>query len=194
MDTTRVYKDGLDRGGRITGGFCIIVVTETAVARKRLTCLGLLFVKPFPWKLAFYRTNGNFDVPCPVGDTKSQAFKLYKWVESLHSMFQSYRSGRQSGSLTEERIELLLNHGFQFRENWTGDLELFGLIYESILIMNKYQWCDLGEIPECYQGYLSEESPRNKKSSVRGKQRVLESMIGARVYNWQKAFVRGVKM
>ena len=49
--------------------------------------------------------------------SKSQAFKLYKWAESLHSMFQSYRSGRQSGSLTEERIELLLNHGFQFREN-----------------------------------------------------------------------------
>jgi len=67
--------------------------------------------------IAFHSTNGNFNVPCPVGDTKSQAFRLYRWVESLHNMYQSYKSGKQSGSLTEERIELLLNHGFQFRDS-----------------------------------------------------------------------------
>jgi len=71
----------------------------------------------FQLLLEFHRTHGHFDVPCPGGDKQSQAFRLYRWVSSLHAMYLSYRSGRRSGSLTEERIQLLLNHGFQFGVN-----------------------------------------------------------------------------
>ena len=72
--------------------------------------------------MAFYRINRSFDVPPPDGDKNSQAGRLHRWVESLHAMFHSYTIGRQSGSLTKERIELLLSHGFQFRSNGTEDV------------------------------------------------------------------------
>lgn len=38
------------------------------------------------------------------------------WVESLHNMYRSYQLGRKSGSLTEDRIMLLVQRGFEFRE------------------------------------------------------------------------------
>jgi len=64
--------------------------------------------------------NGHYDVQPPTTgqvDTKSDEFRLYKWVESLHSMYRSYKLGRMSGSLTEERILLLVKHGFAFRND-----------------------------------------------------------------------------
>ena len=74
-------------------------------------------------KTAFGRLNGHFNVPDPVEivgaagvDRKSNEFRLYKWVESLHGMYRSYRLGRKSGSLTEDRVNMLSKIGFQFRE------------------------------------------------------------------------------
>jgi len=70
--------------------------------------------------LEYGEINGHYDVPRPTGDaegsTTSPAYRLYKWVESLHSMHRSYTLGRQSGSLTEERVRLLVKHGFAFRD------------------------------------------------------------------------------
>ena len=36
--------------------------------------------------------------------------------DSLHAMHRSYRIGRQSGSLSEERISMLTDYGFEFRD------------------------------------------------------------------------------
>ena len=36
-------------------------------------------------------------------------------------MHRSYRMGRQSGSLSEERILMLTDHGFEFRDELLGD-------------------------------------------------------------------------
>ena len=41
--------------------------------------------------------------------------------DSLHAMHRSYRMGRQSGSLSEERISMLTDHGFKFRDELLGD-------------------------------------------------------------------------
>lgn len=80
--------------------------------------------------LEFGRMNGHFIVPNPRNsssnrdgkeedveqvDIKSDAYRLYKWVESLHVMYRSFKLGRQSGSLTDERVTLLRKHGFMFR-------------------------------------------------------------------------------
>ena len=73
----------------------------------------------------FGRINGHFDVPPPASsDTnengkgkKSDAHRLYKWVESLHAMYRSYKLGRQPGSLTDERVVLLIKNGFVFRND-----------------------------------------------------------------------------
>lgn len=68
--------------------------------------------------MEFGRVNGHFNVPCPAGenvDKKGDAHRLYKWVESLHGMYRSYKLGRQSGSLTDDRVVLLIKHGFVFR-------------------------------------------------------------------------------
>ena len=66
--------------------------------------------------MEFGRINGHFNVPCPVDvDKKGDAHRLYKWVESLHGMYRSYKLGRQSGSLTDDRVVLLIKHGFVFR-------------------------------------------------------------------------------
>jgi len=62
----------------------------------------------------------HYDVQHPVTgqvDTKSDEFRLYQWVESLHSMYRSYKLGRMSDSLTEERILLLGKHGFSFHND-----------------------------------------------------------------------------
>ena len=83
--------------------------------------------------MEYGRINEDFDVPCPVStttsleannevdgklvDRKSDAFRLYKWVESLHVMYRSYKLGRQSGSLSDERVVLLIKHGFVFRND-----------------------------------------------------------------------------
>jgi len=70
----------------------------------------------FEMMLAFGRLNGHFDVPTNSElDKKSDAHRLHKWVESLHDMYRSSQLGRQSGSLSDERVELLLSHGFVFR-------------------------------------------------------------------------------
>ncbi|KAL7531565.1 hypothetical protein ACHAXR_006126, partial [Thalassiosira sp. AJA248-18] len=82
----------------------------------------------FEMLIEFGRINGHFDVPCPgfsseetgggkLVDKKSDAYRLYKWVESLHGMYRSYKLGRQSGSLTDERVVLLIKHGFVFRNH-----------------------------------------------------------------------------
>ncbi|KAL7549721.1 hypothetical protein ACHAWF_012992 [Thalassiosira exigua] len=71
--------------------------------------------------MEFHRTNGHFNVPRPTSeggerlDRKSNAVRLYNWVQSLHSMYRSYKLGRKSGSLSEERVMLLLKHGFAFK-------------------------------------------------------------------------------
>ena len=66
--------------------------------------------------MEFDRINGHFDVPTGSEvDKKSDAHRLHKWVESLHDMYRSYKLGRQSGSLTDERVVLLIKHGFVFR-------------------------------------------------------------------------------
>jgi len=87
----------------------------------------------FEMLMEYGRINEDFDVPCPVStttsleanneengksvDRKSDAFRLYKWVESLHVMYRSYKLGRQSGSLSDERVVLLIKHGFVFRND-----------------------------------------------------------------------------
>lgn len=72
---------------------------------------------------AYGRLNGHFNVPDPADiagpagvDRKSNDFRLFKWVESLHGMYRSYRLGRKSGSLTEDRVNVLSKIGFPFRE------------------------------------------------------------------------------
>ncbi len=72
--------------------------------------------------MEFGRLNGHYDVPRlsnPSGevDRKLEEFCLHKWVQSLHGMYKSYKLGRQSGSLTDERVVLLIKHGFTFRED-----------------------------------------------------------------------------
>jgi hypothetical protein len=72
--------------------------------------------------MEFGRVNGNFDVRLSgatgeVDDKDSDAHRLYKWVESLHGMYRSYKLGRQSGSLTDDRVVLLIKQGFVFRND-----------------------------------------------------------------------------
>ena len=79
--------------------------------------------------MEFGRINGHYHLPNPSNsnaddglqqqptDKKSDAYRLYKWVESLHGMYRSYKLGRQSGSLSDERVVLLIKHGFVFRDN-----------------------------------------------------------------------------
>jgi len=70
--------------------------------------------------LEYGNTNGHYDVHCPTpeeGGAKSPGFRLYRWVESLHSMYRSYKLGRQAGSLTDDRVLLLIKHGFAFRND-----------------------------------------------------------------------------
>jgi len=74
----------------------------------------------FEMLMAFGRINGHYNVQAPAGDNvdlKSGEYRLYKWVESLHAMYRSYKLGRQSGSLSEERILLLIKQGFEFRND-----------------------------------------------------------------------------
>ena len=73
-------------------------------------------------QLEFGKIHGHYDVPRPVVTSEgsgynSPEYRLYKWVESLHSMYRSYKLGRQSGSLTDERVLLLVKHGFVFRND-----------------------------------------------------------------------------
>lgn len=71
----------------------------------------------FEMLIAFGRINGHYDVPCPTeADAKSTPRRLYRWVQSLHDMYRSYKLGRQSGSLTDERVVLLIKHGFVFKQ------------------------------------------------------------------------------
>merc|ERR1712194_875175 len=65
--------------------------------------------------LEFRRSNGHFIVPNPkttamearmeegdppaAVDAKSEEYRLYMWVNSLHRMYRQYTRGRQSGSL-----------------------------------------------------------------------------------------------
>eukprot|EP00571_Detonula_confervacea_P011465 CAMPEP_0172304340 /NCGR_PEP_ID=MMETSP1058-20130122/5760_1 /TAXON_ID=83371 /ORGANISM="Detonula confervacea, Strain CCMP 353" /LENGTH=560 /DNA_ID=CAMNT_0013015529 /DNA_START=54 /DNA_END=1733 /DNA_ORIENTATION=+ len=59
----------------------------------------------FEMLMEFGRINGNFDVPAGSEvDKKSDAHRLHKWVGSLHDMYRSYKLGRQSGSLSDERV------------------------------------------------------------------------------------------
>ena len=77
-------------------------------------------------QVEFGRQNGHYVVPNPLTDdipkaeraalVKSDEYRLYNWVESLHKMYRSYKLGRQSGSLTDERVVLLIKHGFLFRK------------------------------------------------------------------------------
>jgi hypothetical protein len=72
--------------------------------------------------MEFGRNNGHFDVPRPKGTEKndehmSEERKLYNWVESLHSQYRSYKLGRQAGSLTDDRVLLLVKQGFTFRNS-----------------------------------------------------------------------------
>lgn len=75
--------------------------------------------------LEYGKINGHYDVQCPtcfeesggVDFYRSAEFRFYRWVESLHSMYRSYKLGRQSGSLTHERVLLLIKHGFAFRND-----------------------------------------------------------------------------
>jgi len=76
----------------------------------------------FDLLMEFGRINGHFEVPANANeedgepiDRKSDAYRLHRWVESLHSMYRSYKLGRQSGSLNDERVLLLIKHGFVFR-------------------------------------------------------------------------------
>lgn len=78
----------------------------------------------FEFLTAFGTLNGHFDVPCPGGNKKSDAHRLYRWVESLHGMYRSYKVGRRSGSLTNERIQLLTELGFEFRNSLVAEVEM----------------------------------------------------------------------
>ncbi|KAL7546550.1 hypothetical protein ACHAWF_009911 [Thalassiosira exigua] len=83
--------------------------------------------KGFEMLMAFGNEHGHFDVPCPppefdeegkpLDGRKSDARRLYNWVESLHGMYRSYKLGRRSGSLTDERVVFLIKHGFVFRND-----------------------------------------------------------------------------
>ena len=68
--------------------------------------------------MEFGQLHGHYDIPRPGPEVGRQApeFRLYKWVESLHGMYRSYKMGRQSGSLTDERVVNLIKHGFTFRD------------------------------------------------------------------------------
>lgn len=70
--------------------------------------------------MAYEKINGNYDVKPPstgTADVKSGEYRLWRWVESLHTMYRSYKLGRKSGSLTEDRIMLLVQRGFEFRDD-----------------------------------------------------------------------------
>lgn len=84
-------------------------------------------------QMEFRRSHGHFNVPNPrtvateacteegdpsvAAEAKSEAYRLYKWVKSLHRMYRSYKLDRLSGSLTDERILLLVKHGFVFQND-----------------------------------------------------------------------------
>ena len=51
---------------------------------------------------------------------RSQAQRLYNWVNSLHRLYRQYQLGRKSGWLTNERILVLLKHGFEFQDDPTS--------------------------------------------------------------------------
>jgi len=71
----------------------------------------------FGMLMEFNRINGHFEVPSGAGlDKMSDERRLYKWVASVHDMYRSYKLGRQSGSLSDERVVLLVEHGFVFRD------------------------------------------------------------------------------
>mmetsp|Transcript_15208 Transcript_15208/g.33180 ORF Transcript_15208/g.33180 Transcript_15208/m.33180 type:complete len:108 (-) Transcript_15208:3-326(-) len=74
----------------------------------------------FELLMEYGRINGHYDVPIPGNaseevDRKSDEVRFYNWVQSLHGMYRSFKLGRKSGSLTDERIQLLMNYGFAFR-------------------------------------------------------------------------------
>merc|ERR1712194_670478 len=73
----------------------------------------------FEMLMAFEKINGHFNVERPDAgvDRKSDKYRFFNWVASLHSMYRSHRLGRQAGSLTDGRIFLLVNHGFSFRND-----------------------------------------------------------------------------
>ena len=87
-------------------------------------------------QLEFRRRNGHFKVPNPreaamkastesgdasvAVDSRSQAQRLYNWVNSLHRLYRQYQLGRKSGWLTNERILVLLKHGFEFQDDPTS--------------------------------------------------------------------------
>ena len=98
-----------------------------------ISYFSIVWVKFISSQMEFGRINGNFHVTDPRSssssnskgnekdvqpvDVKSEAFRLYRWVESLHGMYRSYKLGRQSGSLNDERVVLLIEHGFVFRND-----------------------------------------------------------------------------
>ena len=71
----------------------------------------------FELLMAFGKLHGHFDVPNPGpnADKMSNERRLYNWVMSLHTMYKSYKAGRKSGSLNNERVVLLIKNGFVFR-------------------------------------------------------------------------------
>lgn len=76
----------------------------------------------FDMLMEYGRINGHYNVPCPGilsedVDKMSVDHRFFRWVESLHGMYRSYTLGRQSGSLTDERVVLLVKHGFTFRND-----------------------------------------------------------------------------
>ena len=85
------------------------------------TLLNFMLTTPTPLQIAFGRIHGHFDVPRPPpnengkNNTKTDTWKLYAWVNSLHGMYRSYKLGRQAGSLDDERVVLLIKHGFVFK-------------------------------------------------------------------------------
>ena len=95
-------------------------------------------------QLDFRKRHGHFDVPHPRtaaaaaaagpaggGDdppsssaataANAKASRLHAWVNSLHRLYRQHQLGRTSGRLTDERVLLLVRHGFVFRKDWVRD-------------------------------------------------------------------------
>jgi hypothetical protein len=86
------------------------------------TCISLFHLDLL--QAEFGRLNGHFSVPNPEEidnnaeheqyDTSTEATRFYKWVNSRHDEYESFRSGAGSKVLNDERVVQLLKLGFQF--------------------------------------------------------------------------------
>ena len=67
--------------------------------------------------MEFGREHGYFEVPCVLPESSNEEYRLYKWVEKVHSDYEAFKNGEPSGFLNDERVLQLIKIGFEFKNN-----------------------------------------------------------------------------